>query len=285
MKKLILYMCFSFAFVYSNIRGAGILPDSTTSAPYTVEISIWKPLAFGGFTQVREWDNVGPKYHLNEDLGMNNLEGVDFILKIPVAEKHELNFIIGRYFFTGSQLLTQNGYYNGTELKENNVASIDASRYIRIMLLDYLTLSKSEKDLLRLEFGISIDAIRFLVDAPYTENTPRKETFEQFDKQLVPVPIAGINWKKNLDDETKFNLDVRGGAWPGIDTWYKESGTIKIWQYNLEAEAGISKRFGSIESELNFNFRMISLKGESLEDTNEILIHGFGPELKILYHF
>lgn len=259
--------------------------DSVKAAPFSFEIKFWKPLVFGGFTKVREWSNIGPKYNLNEDLGLNSLEAFDLSLNVPIGSKHKISLLLGRYFFQGHQLLTENGYYNGTELKANTVASIDASRYIKVMLLDYLTLSKRSDQILQLVFGISIDAIRFLVDAPYTEDTPRKETFEQFDKQIVPVPIVGLKWDRYLNRETVFQAEARGGTWPGIDTWYKESGTIKIWQYNFEANVGITKQFGSIESELNFNFRLISIKGESNEDTNEILIHGFGPELKISYNF
>lgn len=257
------------------------LQDNTSIISF--EVNLWKPLVFGGFTQVREWEHLGPKYNLNENLGMNSLESFDFGINVPVAAKHKINLILSRYFFQGHQLLTQNGYYNGTELQENTVASIDASRYIKVTLLDYFTLKKNNSDHLQFVFGISIDAIRFLVDAQYTQGTPRKETFEQFDKQIVPVPIVGLKWEKYFSNKTTFYTEVNGGAWPGIDTWYDEAGTIKIWQYDLDASCGICKKFGDIETALNFTFRLISIKGESNEDTNEILIHGFGPEFKISY--
>jgi hypothetical protein len=259
--------------------------DSTKTEPFFFEISFWKPLVFGGYTQVREWNYVGPKYHLNEDLGLNCLEAIDFTFDFPVGQNNNVSISLGRCFFQGHQLLTENGYYNGTELTANTVASVDASRYIRLMLLDYWTLSKSDKEMFQLVLGISLDAIRFIVDAPYTESTPRKETFEQFDRQVVPVPIIGIKWNKYINSETVFHTEVKGGAWPGINTWYDEAGTIKIWQYNFETDVGVKKRFGDIESELNFKYRLISIKGESNEDTNEILIHGLGPELKVSYCF
>jgi len=259
--------------------------DTSKSNSYSFEISYWKPLIFGGFTQVREWENIGKKYYLNENLGLNSLDGIDFTFHFPLSENHKMSILLGRYFFQGQQLLTENGFYNGTELRGNTVASVDASRYIRIMLLDYYTLSKSKSDRLQLIFGISLDAIRFLVDAPFTESTPRKETFEQFDKQIVPVPIVGLRWENKLNENTDFHVEARGGAWPGIDTWYDEKGTIRIWQYNFEANAGVAKSFGNLVTELNFDFRLISLKGESNEDTNEIEIHGLGSTLRLSYNF
>lgn len=255
------------------------------SEPFSIEINLWKPLVFGGFVQVREWSYMGTKYFLNETLGLNSLESVDFTFSFPVASNHKLSLTLGRYFFQGEQVLFKNGYFNGTELKANTVASIDASRYVRIMLLDNMTLSKTNDEILQLVFGISIDAIRFYINAPFTEDTPRKETFEGFDKQVVPVPIIGLSWNKSLGNETVLKTFLRGGTWPGLDTWYQEEGTIRLWQYNLEADAGITKKFGSIESELNFAYRLIYIKGESREDTNEILIHGFGPELTLSYIF
>jgi len=285
MKKVVRLFLLFLTLEYSSSFCMNVLADSTKAAPFAIEISFWKPLIWGGFTQVREWDYIGQKYHLNEDLGLNSLESFDFTFNFSLNPTNKIHVLLGRYFFQGYQLLTKNGYYNGTELKANTVASVDASRYIRIMILDYLTLSKSKERSLQLIFGVSLDAIRFLVDAPYTEDTPRKETFEQFDKQVVPVPIIGLKWNNYLDQETVFHVEAKGGTWPGFNTWYEEVGTIKIWQYNFEADLGITKRFGDIESALNFNFRLISIKGESIEDTNEILIHGIGPELKISYVF
>ncbi|MGD8782184.1 MAG: hypothetical protein PVH88_24865 [Ignavibacteria bacterium] len=285
MKKCVFLFLLSFTLLSSSIWGLNEQEDSTAASPCSFEISFWKPLIFGGYTEVREWQYIGQKYNLNEDLGLNSLESFEFTFSFPLSRNHHINVLLGRYFFQGHQLLTENGYYNGTELTENTVASVDASRYIRILLLDYFTLSETEKEKLQLVFGISLDAIRFLVDAPYTPTTPRKETFEQFDKQIVPVPMIGIKWNKHLSDNTLLRAEGRAGTWPGLDTWYDEEGTIKIWQYNLETYIGVSKYFGNVVSELNFNFRMIYLKGESNEDTNEIFIHGFGPELRIVYEF
>ena len=283
MKKFIYSIIFLLSLSSLNVYSQSSVDGNIESSPISFEINFWKPLVFGGFTQVREWEYSGPKYNLNEDLGMNSLESFDFSINVPIAAKHKISLTLSRYFFQGHQLLAENGYYNGTELQGNTVASIDASRYIKVTLLDYLTLKKNNSDHIQLVFGISIDAIRFLVDAPYTQDTPRKETFEQFDKQIAPVPIIGLKWEKYLSNKTTFHTEVKGGAWPGIDTWYDEAGTIKIWQYDLDANCGISKKFDDIETALNFNFRLISIKGESNEDTNKILIHGFGPELKISY--
>ena len=285
MRKGGLLFILSFTLLSSNILGFNEQEDSTETNSHSFEISFWKPLIFGGYTKVREWQYVGQKYDLNEDLGLNSLESFEFTFSFPLNCNHRINLLLGRYFFQGHQLLTENGYYNGTELTENTQAYVDASRYIRIMLLDYLTLSKTQREKLQLVFGISLDAIRFLVDAPYTPASPRRETFEQFDSQVVPVPMVGIKWNKNLSDNTLLHAEGRVGTWPGLNTWYDEEGTVKIWQYNLETYIGISKHFGSIVSELNFNFRLIYLKGESNEDTNESFIHGFGPELKVAYEF
>lgn len=284
-KRVYLFLFFSFLLLPPSSFGMTGFEKSTETDSYFFEVGFWKPLIFGGFTKVREWQYEGPQYNLNEDLGLNNLEAFEFTFHFSLNKNHKINILLGRYFFKGSQLLTENGYYNGTELSENTVASVDASRYIRIMVLDYFTVSRSKEEKVQLIFGVTLDAIRFLVDAPYTETTPRKETFEQFDSQLVPVPMIGIKWNKLLSDETVLHAEGRAGAWPGLNTWYDEAGTVKIWQYNFETNIGVTKYFGSVVSELNFNFRMISLKGESNEDTNEIFIHGFGPELKISYNF
>jgi len=257
--------------------------DSTKTKSISFEFGFWKPLIFGGYTQVREWQNIGQKFHLNEDLGLNKIDVYEFTLVYAISANHRVQFGLNRYFIVGQQLLTQNGFYNGTELKENTTAVIDASRYYKIMLLDYLTIKSDRTEKLQLIFGVSIDAIRFLVDAPYTQTTPRKETFEQFDKQIVPVPIIGLKWNRTIDNRTSFDAEIRGGSWPGINTWYDESGTIKIWQYNFEAFIGITKQMGPIISNLKLNYKLLSLKGESNEDTNEIFIHGLGPEIKISY--
>lgn len=285
MKKInSLYLLFILVLSF-NTSYVGQDIDSLQTNTLSFQISYWRPLIFGGFTKVREWENIGKKYYLNEDLGLNSIEGIDFIFSFPISQRHKMSILLGRYFFQGQQLLTENGFYNGTELQGNTVASVDASRYIRIMLLDYYTFNENKSDKLQLIFGISLDAIRFLVDAPFTEDTPRKETYEQFDKQIVPVPIIGLRWENQLNQETNFHIEVRGGTWPGIDTWYDEYGTIKIWQYNFETNIGVSKAFDDLITELSFDFRFISLKGESDEDKNEIEIHGVGPKFMIAYSF
>ncbi len=284
--KRILVLVLLIGFCNFNLLFAESNSGYNTYKGFSIEISYWNALAMGGTTQVREWNTEGTRFLLGKDLGMSNYYSFDLWIGYSFPKWNNLRFSFGRYFFRGHQVLKETSYYNGSELIQGTDASIDASVYFRVCIHDRLLIFRNQNNFkFFLIFGINVDLVRFHVDGELSSSTLKRETWETYYRQPLPLPIYGVRFEKGLDNDMIFYSELYGGFIPGLKLWNWEVTRMRQWQVDLDAEVGFYYPLKVMDLYFNIHYKMLYLKSEDVEDTNELFIFAIGPEFKIAFKF
>jgi hypothetical protein len=252
---------------------------------FQLSLTYWQGFSYGGKVQVREFEENGTIFNLKKDLGMHSWIAPSGQLSYQLTNRHRFDFSFTTHYFSGSKTLLQDAWYNGTHLQAGAKASINKSCYYRLELGWQYNLLRTDRTTIGIRPALVYDHINFWVDAPFYEDTPRKETYEKFYRQQLPLPNLGFLMDQKVGKTISLGSSISGTYLPHMRTWMQEGGNIYLQQQNIDAKLYITYHLRNTFFTAGYHFRYFSLLEESREDTNNIRLYGSGVAIVLTQAF
>src|SRR5262245_35588104 len=184
-------------------------------------------------------------------------------------------------FLRGDSTPTKSVFYNGEEFKPGALhANAD---FWRLDLAYERALWRSPADELIGNLGFAFVFFNPTLRKPGHKGS---EDSEDFYRQELPVPIAGLRWSHVLGEHWLLRLGISGGGLPRVDSLRKEGGTVYLQQSHADADAGLVYRWrGGMELEVGYHFTYFFQHEKSHEDDNLIELIDNGVRARFSVRF
>lgn len=238
-------------------------------------------LSYKGHVQVREGDYEGTYLGLKEDLGMSSWLSPKITAGINFSDKNIFEFTYTRHFFKGSEFIPNPTWYNGTLYAPSSKASIDRTIYRGFELVWKARIVDGAKTDLYSRVAVIYEPLKFYVDAPVAEESPKHETYETFWLQQLPLPTIGLYANHKISEKWSVNTEVSGGYLPSSGTWMNEGGDVHVEQSNVDARLNVVYKWKLLSLSTGMWYKHTGITEVSVEDKNEFLLNGFGYCVKL----
>lgn len=238
-----------------------------------------------GNIQVRENDVLGDDLHLKDELGMDQLIGLNLTYGYKF-EKNWLDFSFTQYFIAGKATFANTFNFNGAIYAAGNT-NISKTNFRKITIL-YKVVHTGERhslDQLIWGGGINLETLKFYIKGNLDPSTTRFEKFEAFDRQIFPVPMGFISYGEQIQSQLGYRLTGSLAYIPHIKTPYVEVGNIEFEQFNFDISTDLVYAFDDLHVSVGAYYKSFRQKGYSIEDTNEFSINSLGMAASIDYFF
>jgi len=252
--------------------------------PWSVQGGL-EPLIVGGNVQIREFDIVGTKLDLAEDLDMGRFTVLPFVaIEYRFLQKNALSLSFDYMRLSGDAKLGKAINFNG-ETFPSGTAIHSTSDLYHLQLLYRRSLTRwRAKDDLNLLAGLDYTRLIFNLESeiPIASQFGGPEDF----KQSLPFPVLGLEATYQLSPKMRLEGRFLGMKLTNLNTHQEEGGTLlqdeTLIDSTLTATHLFSDRF-SLQMALTYRYFTQNLTGE--EDGNFAYISGIGVLLSAEYKF
>lgn len=262
-----------------------VFPDSSNKK-WSVELTCWNALKFGGYVQVGESEHTGDKLYLTHDLGMNNL--IYPAIKISRRINNSSSFFTfsaGRFFFSGHHIINKNIFYNGALIKGADGVSINQTNFYRIKLSFEKSFRSSDGFYPDLITGLVYDALNFYANGTILPGYGQ-EQHEDFVTQSLPYPFVGARLRKSLSLKSSLALETSGTYIPRFKSFFNEGGPMSLHYATVDCGLHYWLQQKKFQLGAAFLWRLIKIYEYSAEDDpNDFFIHASGIQLSLKYDF
>ena len=157
---------------------------------------------------------------------------ITFGINLSNKNIFELTYI--RHYFKGSEVIQDRTWYNGTLYAPSSRANIQRTIYMGFEGVWKARIFHSSKTNIFLRTAIDYERLKFYVDAPVDEQSPKSETYEVFSKQQLPLPTIGLYANHKLSLLWSIHAEAFGTYLPITETWMNEGGTMQVGQANTD---------------------------------------------------
>lgn len=244
-----------------------------------------EPLVVGGNIQVREFDIIGTKLDLADDLGMSRGAVLPFVeVSYHFLEKNTLSMSFDYMRLSGDTPLKEAINFNGKTFPPG-VSLHSTSDLYHLQLLYYRSLKTWKPDH-HLNLLIGLDYARLIFDIE--SETPIVSQFggpEDF-KQSLPFPVLGLEGTYQLSRKTSIEGRLLGMKLNNLNTHQQEGGTIFQDETFLNGSLTTTHAFSdhfSLRASLTYRYFTQNLT--SSEDGNFFHFSGIGVLISVERRF
>jgi hypothetical protein len=228
-----------------------------------------------GTLQVGETNARGTPLSIRHDLGITVSEAVEGSAAFHFTQRDALRLTFLYFFLNGSSTSSDSFVYNGRTFPPGQTHST----------LEYAQLTLAyERELLNLGPGgqlVGSLGLTYVNLNAIVNNDP-----EDFFRQELPVPIAGLRYEYPVSDRVSVTATAAGGFLPRVPSGRQEGGTVYLQQGQANLGLGVAYRFTpALDAEVSYQFSYFTQHELSHEDNNFIRLFDNGFRLALSYRF
>jgi hypothetical protein len=271
MKKLLCFLMFASLHGYSQDEQSA--PERkgywTASLGYTYDFLV------DGYVYVKEVNSIADSLSFNEELNLSHWHNAALELKYTFKNDASLGLSVERFFFTATNRVNENLYYNNLVIDGSAGISIKNTRMYRGSLIFEKPVTRRGSCVkASIQAGLMYDYIHFEINGQIINEGDSLNFKEDFNDQVIPAPVLGakVEWFPGSGDRSVIFLEGKGTY---VSQW------LEIFKYEhtaFTAEAGyrynakcfflspklVFRHLHSREDESNHVFDITTL-GASLE--------------------
>ncbi len=248
----------------------------------------------GGLIQVRENNVQGTPLLIGPELGIDQVQRVNFGLSKIIGDGRELiiNFDLARMH--GETVYPQPVYFNGGQLAAGSPLTSDASwmenwqvtGLYRQRLFASAGGMRLDGELGFTYVGLTYSLQGHPVGAANPNELSGDRTKEDFITQELPVPQFGLHFSYPLYARVYLDAGFTGGHLPRLYSMRNEGGKVYVTQTNQSEHLGLAYNPGTgLRLGLGWYDRYFMQYEQSAEDGNYIRLSEHGYYLSMQYRF
>jgi hypothetical protein len=176
------------------------------------------------------------------DLGIHVSEAVDATIAFHLTPRDVLRASYLYYFLRGSSTIRQSVVFNGQEFTSGHVHT-NADFYRLSLAYERALIHSPSQE--RLVASIGLSYVNFNPSLTGTSSEGGIEAHgrsnsEDFYRQELPVPIAGLRWGHPLGRQLLLRVSVAGGGLPRVNSGRKEGGPVYLQQSHADLGLGLA---------------------------------------------
>ena len=261
------------------------LSENKSQQSLQVSVSYDHDFFVNGYVQVRELEYEGEKLSLNSDFGMNGWNSATAAMSFTFKNFSSLSASYQYYFFSGSNLLNKDFWFNGTHVDGDSGISVNKTRLSKIEVAFEKPVNVLPHLQTSLIAGLVYHRLLFVIDGHTLPDSYRYELFEKFFSQALPYPEIGFQLKKNISPRSAFSAKAAGTYIPYFESFFHEGGDMHLHYYTATAELSYQYSLKALFISPSVNYTALKIYEWSLEDTNDFFINSFGLEVTAGYKF
>ena len=206
----------------------------STSLGYTYDFFV------DGYVYVKEVNSIADSLSFNEDLNLSHWHNAALDVKYTFKNDAALSLSVERFFFTATNRVKKNIYYNDLIINGSAGISIKGTRMYRGTLLFEKPVTKRGSCIkASIEAGLMYDYIHFEIAGQIINEGDSLNFKEDFNDQVIPAPVLGAKaeWFLGSGDRSAITLEAKGTY---VSQW------LEIYKYEHTAfNAELGYRFSS----------------------------------------
>jgi hypothetical protein len=228
-----------------------------------------------GTLKVDETNARGTPLSIRHDLGITVSEAVEGGAAFHFTQKDALRLTFLYFFLNGSSTSSNPIVYNGATFPPGPThATLDYAQFTLVYERELLNLGARGQ--LVGSLGLTYVNLDAIVNSDH----------EDFFRQELPVPIAGLRYQYPLSSRLSLNASAAGGFLPRVPTGRQEGGTVYLQQGQADVGLGLVYRFTpALHAEGSYQFSYLTQHELSHEDNNFIRLFDNGFRLALSYRF
>jgi hypothetical protein len=260
---------------------AEIAPTAVSNVPASSPWPRWELTLDGGVglpsgtLQVGETNARGTPLAIRHDLGIDVSEAVEGSAAFHFTRQDALRLTFLYVFLRGSSTSSAPFVYNGATFPPGSVhATLDYGRFSLAYERELLNLGSRGQ--LVGSLGLTYVSLDAIVNNDH----------EDFFRQELPVPIAGLRYEYPLSGRLSVRTDASGGFLPRVPSGRQEGGTVYLQQGQANVGLGLVYRFTpALHAAVSYQFSYFTQHELSHEDNNFIRLFDNGFRLELSYRF
>ncbi len=237
-----------------------------------------------GDVKVGENDIPGTRLRLRKDLGVDVSEAAELRVAYHLTARDALAGSFLAFFLRGTGSFDQDVTFNGgTLVAGRNETNADFTRFT--LAYERLLLPLGARGSLIGSAGLTYVHLNLRITGTGLGGTT-EEGKEDFFRQELPVPLAGLRADYPLTDRLAVRASLVGGYLPWVNSLRSEGGTVRLTQSHTDAALGLTYALTSAwQLEGGYRFTYFFQHERSHEDDNAFQLIDNAIHLGVTYRF